>query len=96
MEGSTNELKQVLSQPPPNYMPPPNVFGGHQQQPNPITILHASLEHIRNTGDTQYLFIRSLLEVLCSHGYLASNNNNNVVIVRHHYHPTRNNYYSTV
>ena len=77
MEGSTNELKQLLSQPPPNYMPPPNGFGGHHQQPNPITILHASLEHIRNTGDTQYLFVRSLLEVLCSHGYLASNNNDN-------------------
>mgnify|MGYP000393600722 CR=1 FL=1 len=60
MEGATQELRQILSTPPPNWQPPPG-------PPNPITILHASLEHLRNTGDEQYLFLRTLLEVLNGH-----------------------------
>lgn len=66
MEGSTQELRHLLSQPPPNWQPPPG------PPPNPITILHASLEHIRNTGDEQYLFLRTLLEVLSGHGFFPT------------------------
>jgi len=72
MEGSTNELRHILSTPPPNWQPPPG--GGPS---NPITILHASLEHIRNTGDEQYLFIRVILEVLHAHGFLSNSGDNN-------------------
>ncbi|KAL7538850.1 hypothetical protein ACHAXR_011286 [Thalassiosira sp. AJA248-18] len=72
MEGSTQELRQVLSTPPPNWQPPPG------PPPNPITILHASLEHLRNTGDEHYLFLRTLLEVLNVRGFFrASSSNNN-------------------
>eukprot|EP00956_Cyclotella_meneghiniana_P037344 scaffold137015_cov73-Cyclotella_meneghiniana.AAC.10 len=62
MEGATAELKQVLTTPPPSFT----------GTPHPHSVLHASLEHIRNTGDTRYLFLRSALEVLSCHGYFAS------------------------
>ena len=71
MEGSTQELRHILSAPPPNWQPPPG------PPPNPITILHASLEHLRNTGDEQYLFLRTLLEVLNVRGLFVGTNNNN-------------------
>jgi len=68
------QLQQVLSTPPPNWQPP---LGA---PPNSIAILHASLEHLRNTGDEHYLFLRATLELLTNHGFLgevvdsASNN----------------------
>jgi len=68
MEGSTESLRQILSTAPPNWQPPPG-------PPNPITVLHASLEHLRNTGDEQYLFLRTILEVLALNGYLGGNGN---------------------
>lgn len=68
MEGSTQELRNILLQPPPNWQPPPS------GSPNPIVILHASLEHVRNTGDEQYLFLRTILEVLNSHGFFHNDN----------------------
>ena len=58
------QLQQVLSTPPPNWQSPPG-------PPNAIAILHASLEHLRNSGDEQYLFLRSTLEILSNHGFLG-------------------------
>ena len=60
------QLQQVLSTPPPNWQPP---LGAPS---NAITILHASLEHLRNTGDEQYLFLRATLELLTNHGFLGA------------------------
>lgn len=60
------QLQQALSTPPPNWQPPPGA------PTNPITILHASLEHLRNTGDEQYLFFRATLELLTKHGFLGA------------------------
>ncbi len=60
------QLQQVLSTPPPNWQPP------HGAPPNSIAILHASLEHLRNTGDEQYLFLRASLELLTNHGFLGA------------------------
>ncbi|KAL9179867.1 hypothetical protein ACHAXT_007837 [Thalassiosira profunda] len=66
MEGATQELGNILSAPPPGWHPPPGPA-------NPIAILHASLEHLRNTGDEQYLFLRAILEVLHGRGFVGAN-----------------------
>ncbi|KAL7554094.1 hypothetical protein ACHAWF_017981 [Thalassiosira exigua] len=68
MEGATQELRQLLSAPPPDWRPPPGV------PPGPVSILHASLEHLRATGDEQYLFLRTMLEVLHARGYFGAAN----------------------
>jgi len=65
------QLQQVLSTPPPNWQPP---LGA---PPNAIAILHASLEHLRNTGDEQFLFLRSTLELLTNHGFLGASDSAN-------------------
>jgi len=65
MDGATNELRLVLSTPPPNWQPPLGTAPN-----NPIAILHASLEHVRDNGDERYLFLRTILEVLHSRGFL--------------------------
>ena len=83
MEGSTQELRRVLSSPPsPNW---PLTHHHHDR----IAILHASLERLRNAGDEHHLFLRTLLEALSSSargddGGGDDNNNNgnssNVVV----------------
>ena len=60
------QLQQALSTPPPHWQAPPGAAS------NPIAILHASLENLRNTGDEQYLFLRAILELLTKHGYLGA------------------------
>ena len=61
------QLQQVLSTPPPNWQPPP----GAAPESIAILCLHASLEHLRKTGDEQYLFLRATLELLTNHGFLG-------------------------
>lgn len=73
MEGATEELRQVLSTPPPNWQPPTGA------PVNSISILHASLEHIRATGDERYLFLRTILEVLNNHGFVGGSTTASVV-----------------
>ena len=68
MEGATQELRQALSTPPPHW----NHHHHHGGGTNSIATLHASLEHLRNTGDERYLFLRTLLDVLAVHGFLGS------------------------
>ena len=47
------QLQQLLSTPPPN-------FTGNPQ--NPHAVAHASLQALRDAGDEQYLFLRTILE----------------------------------
>eukprot|EP00429_Kryptoperidinium_foliaceum_P001827 CAMPEP_0176016426 /NCGR_PEP_ID=MMETSP0120_2-20121206/7842_1 /TAXON_ID=160619 /ORGANISM="Kryptoperidinium foliaceum, Strain CCMP 1326" /LENGTH=166 /DNA_ID=CAMNT_0017349417 /DNA_START=69 /DNA_END=565 /DNA_ORIENTATION=- len=49
-----SELKQWLSTPPANLPP--------QQQANPHAVAHAQLQALRDAGDSQYLFLRCILE----------------------------------
>ena len=62
MEGSTQELRRVLSEPPPDWHPLSP--GGPPR--DPIAVLHASLERLRGAGDERHLFLRTLLEALSS------------------------------
>ena len=55
------ELEHVLSQP-----PPPSTSSASPASPvpnNPIAIAHAALQHLRDSGDPNFLFLRSLVEI---------------------------------
>ena len=45
------QLERQLTIPPPNF----------QGQANPYSIAHASLENIRENGDPEWLFLRTIL-----------------------------------
>lgn len=60
MEGSTAELRRVLS------TPLASSDGRLSSSPSSVVILHANLEHLRSSGDERYLFLRTLLESLSS------------------------------
>lgn len=57
------EIKQLLATP----------TAIHSQNQNSITIAHNALENLRNTGDTNFLFLRTILELI----QLQQRNNNN-------------------
>ena len=69
MEGATAELQHLLTTPPPGYT------AAHHAH----AILHASLEHIRNTGDERYLFLRAALETLAAHNFFSDTATTSIV-----------------
>ena len=56
MQSARSELEHLLSQ------PPPSLQAIHRH--NRIAIAHAALEALRNAGDTQHLFLRTILEII--------------------------------
>ena len=42
--------------------PPVEVLQGHHHHHNPVAVAHAALEHLRDTGDVHWLFLRVLLQ----------------------------------
>lgn len=62
------ELQHFLTQPPPSS----NITKTNNN--NPIQIAHAALQHLRDSGDTNFLFLRTIIELTST----SSNNNSNI------------------
>lgn len=67
---ATSELKQLLST-------PPESFKGNLTTINTTTIVHANLQLLRDSGDTRFLFLRTVLEIT------ESNNRNEEELLFH-------------